>query len=141
MTTPSSQTRNERPGDPANAGVVFVVDDDPLIRSIVARVLSRAGRTARTYSDAEAALAALTTCGDSPELVITDVSMPGELDGIALAARVSERLPGVPIVLMSGDSASLARVGRATGVTATLAKPFSLEQLGEALGLAGHGSR
>jgi hypothetical protein len=51
------------------------------------------------------------------ELAITDVSMPGELDGIALATPVSERLAGVSIVLMSGDSASLARGGRAPGVT------------------------
>ena len=109
---------------------VFVVDDDPLIRSLVARVLGRAGLDVRTYPDADAALAGLDANGPL-EMLVTDVSMPGSMDGIALAGRVAARYPQVPIVIMSGDAASLARGGQATGVAATLAKPFAMRELDE----------
>jgi DNA-binding NtrC family response regulator len=116
---------------------VFVVDDDPLICAVVSMVLARKGRAALTYPDADTAMAALDHASDPVELLITDVSMPGELDGIALAAIVAKRRPGIPIVLMSGSAGSLTRGGELSGVLSTLAKPFTLEQLDQALALVG----
>lgn len=115
---------------------VLVVDDDPLICSVVARVLARAGREVQTCPDADSALVAFDSTAEPFELLLTDVSMPGELDGIALAALVSERCPQLPIVIMSGNAGSLARVGEQAGVAATLAKPFTLAELGAVLELA-----
>ncbi|HEY5433641.1 MAG TPA: response regulator [Candidatus Limnocylindrales bacterium] len=88
------------------------------------------------YPDAQAALAGLDTWVGPIDLLLTDVSMPGELDGIALAAVVAERRPEIPVVLMSGDAGSLERATGAPGVSATLAKPFTLEALCEALARA-----
>ena len=107
---------------------VFVVDDDPLICALVARVLTRAGLEVRTYADADTALAALEANGPI-EMLLTDVSMPGRLDGIDLACRVAARYPRTPIVLMSGDAGSLARGRELADVTATLAKPFTIREL------------
>jgi DNA-binding NtrC family response regulator len=121
---------------------VFVVDDDPLICSLVAKVLTRAGLEVRTYADADTALAALEANGPI-EMLLTDVSMPGRIDGIGLAGRVAAKYPKTPIVLMSGDEESLARGRDISAVTATLAKPFTireLDDLDQALGCRGHGS-
>jgi two-component system NtrC family sensor kinase len=116
--------------------VVLVVDDDPLICSVLARVFTRSGREVHTCADAGAALAAFDSAAEPFDLLLTDVSMPGEIDGIALAGLVARRCPEMPIVLMSGDTGSLARGGKQAGVTATLAKPFTLDELGDALALA-----
>jgi two-component system cell cycle sensor histidine kinase/response regulator CckA len=123
---------------PLRAGFVLVVDDDPLICAVVATFLRREGREVRTYPDADAALAALDLVTEPIDIVVTDVSMPGELDGIALAALVARRRPETPVVLMSGSAGSLARGGRATGVWATLAKPFTLDELGNAIAAVAH---
>jgi DNA-binding NtrC family response regulator len=117
---------------------VLVVDDDPLICSVVARVLVRAGTEVRTYPNADAALAALYATSDPIELLLTDVSMPGELDGIAFATLFAARCPEVPIVLMSGDPESLNRGGELLSIRATLAKPFTLAELDQALEHATH---
>jgi CheY-like chemotaxis protein len=118
---------------PSNVGVVLVVDDDPFICSVVATFLRREGRAVRTYPDADAALAELELVTEPIDMVLTDISMPGELDGIDLAALLARRRPEIPVVLMSGSAGSLARGGRASGVWATLAKPFTLDELGDAI--------
>ena len=115
--------------------VVLVVDDDPLVCSVVARVLTRAGREVRTCPDVDSALAAFDSAAEPFDLLLTDVSMPGELDGIALAGLIAERCPEVAIVVMSGDAGSLVRGGEQAGVTATLAKPFTLDELGDVVEL------
>ena len=121
--------------DPGKARPVLVVDDDPLICAVVERVLVRAGRTVRTCPDAASALAEFSLSGDPIGMLITDVSMPGELDGIALAGLIAERCPRLPIVIMSGDAGSLVRGGEQAGVAATLAKPFTLDELGDVVEL------
>ena len=123
---------------PSTVGVVLVVDDDPLICAVVSRFLRREGRAVRTYPDADAAMAALDVVTEPIDMVLTDVSMPGELDGIDLAALLARRRPETPVVLMSGSAGSLARGGRATGVWATLAKPFTLDELGDAIAAVAH---
>lgn len=110
-----------------------MVDDDPLIRAVFGRLLERAGRLVRLCGDGAQALAELTTAGEAIGLLITDIAMPGELDGIELAARALALRPGMPILLMSGDTESLARGTAATGVSATLTKPFSLAEACEAI--------
>ena len=118
---------------------VLICEDDPLIRFFIATVVGRVGKEALTYPDADAALAALDVCSDAIELLITDVSMPGERDGIEFAALVAQRRPEIPIVVMSGDPGSLARGGELSAVRATLAKPFSLDQLEAVLRLVSPG--
>ncbi len=107
---------------------VFVVGGDPSIRLVAARVLTRAGLEVRTYATAGAALPAIEADGPI-EMLLTDVAMPGELDGIALAEQLAERHPETMIVLMSGDAGSLVRGGELSGVSATLSKPFTLREL------------
>jgi DNA-binding NtrC family response regulator len=118
-----SMDKNQR------ASIVVIAEDDLAIRLAISRMVERTGRAVAACPDADSALAELERLGDAAGLLITDVSMPGELDGIALAAHAARLSPDMPVVVMSGDAGSLARAERAGGVAATLAKPFDLSLL------------
>ena len=110
-------------------GHVLVVDDDEVVGRLVARVLERVGyRVTLTMVPAEALELALR--GDEPfDLLITDQTMPG-MTGTQLAARVRERHPKFPIILMTGYS-ELATQGsiERLGVSELLVKPVEIEPL------------
>jgi CheY-like chemotaxis protein len=67
----------------------------------VAAILQDAGATVTWHASAEAALAAVEE-GLQPDVVLSDVSLPGPCNGIDLARRLAGRVPAVPVVLMTG---------------------------------------
>jgi len=85
---------------PPPAGTVLVVDDDPLVLSVLRKILGREGYEVATAADGPAALAAL---GSDVQLVVTDVVMPG-MDGAQLLAEVSRRRPGLPVIVMTAHA-------------------------------------
>lgn len=85
------------PPDP----VVLVVEDEPLVRTYAAEVLMDAGCRVFEACHAQDALAILGERHDI-EIVMTDIEMPGELDGLALAAAISARWPEIVILVNSG---------------------------------------
>lgn len=90
---------------------VLVVDDDPVMSILVTALVKRAGWTPVARSDGESALAYL---GQTrPDLVITDVNMPG-MTGLELldAIRGDERIANLPVALLSAtdDPATSSRV-------------------------------
>jgi DNA-binding NtrC family response regulator len=106
---------------------ILVVDDDASSRRAVAQVLTEEGYEAATAADGAEAAGMLTSY--RPDLVLTDLAMP-RLDGRGLAERVHVELPGVPIVMFSGQAGVEATLAAARfGVTAFLAKPFSFDDL------------
>lgn len=86
---------------PDKTGVVLVVDDEPLIRLTAADMLIDAGWAAIEAGDAAEAL---TMLDRHPEVTVlfTDINMPGEMDGLALARRVYELRPDIGLVVTSG---------------------------------------
>src|SRR5689334_10488735 len=89
---------------------VLLVEDDPVIRTLVGVVLQRAGFTVLDASDAEQALHASRSNGKI-DVVLTDVHLgDGRLDGFELAALIVRERPDVPVIIMSGnlDNQSLA---------------------------------
>jgi DNA-binding response OmpR family regulator len=97
---------------------ILVVDDDPHIRNLLRRVLTRAGYDVEQAEDGVAALGQIAT--HAPDLILTDVQMP-RLDGIGLASRLTGRAATIPVILMSGE-----RVPSADLVHFIL-KPFALQ--------------
>jgi len=81
--------------------VVLVVEDETLIRELVAEELEVAGYTVVIANDADQAIAILEARQDI-HLVFTDINMPGAMDGLKLAAAVRDRWPPVHIIITSG---------------------------------------
>jgi CheY-like chemotaxis protein len=101
---------------------VLLVEDEPLVRMLLADELRQAGLTVVEASGASEALTFLAV--DSVDLVVTDIQMPGGMDGIELAERVRQTHPSVPIVLTSGNPPprNLSRIGP------FLMKPYGLSE-------------
>ena len=82
---------------------IFVVDDEPVIASSLAAILQMNGFYARFFTSPLEALAAARS--DSPDVVISDVAMPG-LSGIDLAIQIRAQHPNCKILLFSGQAAT-----------------------------------
>jgi len=119
-------------GAPTPAARVLVVEDDEAIGTFVGRALRGAGHDVEVLANAEEALGRLEAT--RPDLLLTDVSLPG-LPGPELVARARRCLPGLAVVLMTGNEADLPVEARAQA--RVLAKPFGVDELrtrvGEAL--------
>jgi PAS domain S-box-containing protein len=109
-------------------GAVLVVDDEALVLESTAAMLEELGYEAVPAESGEAALAALERRGDVVA-VVTDHAMPG-MTGAALALRIRELRPGLPVILASGHAGPWPE---GESVPPRLAKPYSLGQLGTAL--------
>jgi two-component system nitrogen regulation response regulator GlnG len=105
---------------------VWIVDDDRSIRWVIEKALSREGIAFNSFSSAQDALDALS--GDSPEVLVSDIRMPG-LSGLELLNAVKQRHPAVPVIVMTAysdlDSAVAAFQG---GAYEYLPKPFDVDQ-------------
>ena len=77
---------------------VMVVDDDAETLALLHEIVAKEGFEVETAEDAETALRRLEQW--QPELVITDIHMPG-MDGLALLAAVREKEPDIPVVLLT----------------------------------------
>ena len=85
---------------------VLIVDDEPLVRMHVEEFLYDAGYEIVSASDADEAIAILEK-RDDIQVVITDIQMPGSMDGVRLAHAVRDRWPPVAIIVTSGRAAPL----------------------------------
>lgn len=107
-------------------GVILVVDDDAMVRDIMARILSANGYSVLQASNGAQALERFATDGDRIDLVITDLTMP-IIGGTELVRLLRERDHMPKVVFVSGDPHAHAAADPASSVL--LAKPFSSEQL------------
>ena len=88
-------------------GRILLVDDNPLIREQTRERLQRAGYEVATAQDSDEALVQLQAA--PVDLLLTDLDMPGSLDGLQLTREVRTRWPDLPVVVMTGhDPLSLA---------------------------------
>lgn len=78
---------------------ILIAEDDTAVREFVLRALANAGHDVVAAEDGLRALEALET--DQFDLLLSDIVMP-ELDGIALALKLSKDWPDLPILLMTG---------------------------------------
>lgn len=88
---------------PARPPVVVVAEDDPIARSIVTAELTRAGFLAMPHGDGLSALEYL-AMGERADALVTDVHMPGSVDGLFLAVEARAQRPYLPVVYMSARS-------------------------------------
>src|SRR6201995_5432027 len=105
---------------------VLIVDDEPNIRRMVGALLSAEGYEVRDAQDGATGLSRIAET--EPDVLLVDLMMPGELDGLGTLARVRESNPDIPVVMMSGR-AGLSDAVKATklGAFNFLEKPLSPE--------------
>jgi CheY-like chemotaxis protein len=106
--------------------VVLVVDDDEDVRRFAAETLAEAGFEAIEAGDADEALRVLQDRHDV-KVLVSDVRMPGAMNGYRLAQRVRDRWPHVEIVLISGYATPDRR--DIAFDCDLLAKPFEADEL------------
>lgn len=118
---------------------ILLVEDEENVRRVTGRLLERLGFRVLLASSAEEALELYEGRGVRPDLVLTDVVMPG-LTGFELAERLRASDPDLPILFTSGYTSR--ELGRTPDAPPSpfLPKPFSMEELDrsvrEALGTA-----
>jgi DNA-binding response OmpR family regulator len=103
---------------------IFVVDDEKCIADTLAVILRKSGYDASAFYSAQSALDQLESC--RPDLVITDVMMPG-MNGVDMAVLIRERHPACKVLLFSGQASTLNildMVGRRGYDFELLAKPI-----------------
>ena len=113
----------QMPSKPLN---VWLVDDDASIRWVLERALRQGGMAPTAFDHADSALAALRR--DRPDVLITDIRMPGR-SGLELLTEIHDSQPQLPVIVMTAhsdlDSAVAAYQG---GAFEYLPKPFDIDQ-------------
>ena len=84
----------------AKGPVILLVEDEILIRMIMADDLRLAGFQVLEAINGEEALALFCANGDI-RLIVSDIRVPGSIDGLQLSARIKQRCPQMPVVLVS----------------------------------------
>ena len=82
--------------------IVLVVEDNSLVRIVIADFLEVAGFIVIQAQDGAAAIVVLESGADF-QILFSDIQMPGPIDGVGVADLVCEQRPGTPIVLTSGQ--------------------------------------
>ncbi|MCX7360787.1 MAG: PAS domain S-box protein [Alphaproteobacteria bacterium] len=104
---------------------ILVAEDEPNVRAGAVLQLKSLGYTVSEASDGAAGVAAFEAASQPFDLLLTDVVMPGRLNGKALADEVARRWPATRIVFMSGYSDNaLTEDGRLSAGVLLLSKPF-----------------
>ena len=106
---------------------MLLVEDDLLIREIMAEALADAGFDVTSAASGDEA--ALVLGHRRFDLLLTDVQMPGRLDGIGLAAHARERDPDLPVIYVSGRPDALVGVARLGPRDAFIRKPYGPGEL------------
>ncbi len=111
-------------------GTVLLVEDEPMVRTVAERALTRHGYKVITADNGEEALEVIAR-GDEIALLISDVVMPG-MDGPTTVREARKSRPDLPILFMSGYAEEQLRKSIDLDNVAFLPKPFSVNELAEA---------
>ena len=107
---------------------VWIVDDDRSIRWVLEKALTREEIPYKSFGAAAEVLAALEGTTQPPQVLVSDIRMPGE-SGLSLLSKVKARFPHIPVIIMTAfsdlDSAVSAFQG---GAFEYLPKPFDVDQ-------------
>ncbi|MGO4321184.1 response regulator [Pseudomonas sp. KB_12] len=86
----------------ATTRLILVVEDDPTILEFLCEILEEEGFVVEPRESADAALTFLEESAHYVDLLLTDITMPGKIDGADLANLTGDRWPQIPLLIMSG---------------------------------------
>lgn len=124
----SSATMNS-----GGTGTVLLVEDNPEVAYASTGLLEQLGYSVRWVSNADAALREIDH--DEVDLVLSDIVMPGNVDGLRLAHAIRAKRPALPVLLASGYSEA---AQRAHSDFPILRKPYQIHELSRALAKLTH---
>ncbi len=122
-----------RSAGPQSMPRVLLVDDEPVVREVLAAQLADAGFTVTVAGDGRAALALLEGDEVRYEVLVTDLAMP-EMDGLALIREARQRWPNLPAILLTGyagDAVGRLLSSTVEGRLALLRKPITGAELAD----------
>ncbi len=105
---------------------ILVVEDELLIRLAIVQCLQEAGFIVLEACNADKALSMIGDDDNLIDLVFSDITMPGSLDGIDLAKWIHSHRPELPIILTSGGAN---RAAAARALLSFVAKPYDLDRV------------
>jgi len=109
-------------------GTILVVDDERSLREFLSICLSRAGHKVMAADDPNVALRTL--AAQPIDLVVTDLKMPGAMDGLGLLDEVKKRSPEVQVIVMTAfASTETAIAALKRGAYDYLTKPFKVDEI------------
>ena len=114
---------------PRGLGCILVVEDEFLIRMLLADELRDVGYQVIEAVNADEAIEVLR--GVTPDAIISDVRMPGSMDGMGLLAAVRQSSPNLPVIMMSAHADPEDAVS--AGANQFVAKPFRVGAMVEAV--------
>jgi len=120
-------------GDATRRGVALLVEDDPDVAALTREMLGHLGFDVVAAASPAAALGALANAR-RVDVVFSDIMMPGGMSGLELGREIRRRHPGLRVVLTTGYSE--ATTGMDSAEFALLLKPYTLDGLSRALGIA-----
>lgn len=120
-----------KPKDLWGSGRVLVVEDEDMVRAVAERALVRQGYVVETACDGEEALA-LFADGKRYDLVVSDVVMPN-MDGPTMARNLRGQFGDIRLLFMSGYAEEQLRETISLDNVSFLPKPFSVQQIAEAV--------
>jgi two-component system cell cycle sensor histidine kinase/response regulator CckA len=129
----ASRSRTAKPQENElwGTGTVLLVEDEPMVRTVAERALTRHGYKVLTATNGEDALECLGR-GETVDLLISDVVMP-LMDGPTMVREARKDYPQLPILFMSGYAEEQLRKSIDIDNVAFLPKPFSVQELAEAV--------
>ena len=110
---------------------VLLVEDEALICDVVVAALTEQGFKVEAVANARQALGYLQS-GSPVDILFTDVNLPGDMDGEALALRARELRPGLPVMYTSGRRSVIERLDPVEG-SMFLPKPYNPYEVGRLL--------
>lgn len=119
---------------PAAGCRVVVVEDEAAMRLVMAEVLEELGHQVEMFEDGPIALSGLQDAS-RPDLLVTDVGLPGGLNGRQVADALRARYPGLKVLFVTGyDETAVLSNGELEPGMSVLTKPFTLQALAERVG-------
>nr|MBS0020099.1 PAS domain S-box protein [Gammaproteobacteria bacterium] len=118
---------------PRGTGTILLVEDNARVRNIARQFLTGSGYAVLEAETGDGALEVI-KAGVIPDVLFSDIALPGRLDGYALANLIVQRYVGVKVLLTTGaDTDKLAESGFDASRFPLLRKPYSMDALARAL--------
>jgi PAS domain S-box-containing protein len=115
---------------PQGTGVILVVDDDPVIRSIASKILERYGYSVLSAENGQEAVNVFRAEADTIAAVLLDLTMP-VMGGAEAFTLMNEIRPDIPVIISSGYSETMVRGQFSSALAGVIQKPYTVTALCE----------